>query len=87
MTPTFKRRVTRSTFNKLIRRLTKRVSLRTLERHINLSDGYLSKIKCSRSEPSQLLVSTLIMLDRDLEKGLADLRKLWTSVQKEALAL
>ena len=76
----------RRLFDKLIKRLMKKVSLRALERHIGLSEGYLSKIKCGRSEPSPILVSTLIMLDKNLKKGLTDLRKLWTGVQREALA-
>jgi hypothetical protein len=71
------RELLRELFEENVSRLRDDVSMRRVESALGLSEGYLSKAKQGRSEPSASLVSSLALLARDTEAGLAILERLW----------
>jgi hypothetical protein len=74
----------RMTLNKVLEIVTAHASMRQVERLIGLSEGYLSKVKQGRSEPSPELLSSLGLLALDPGGGLQGLDRLWTEAQKKA---
>lgn len=52
---------------------------RDLECLLDLSHGYLSKVKHGKEKPSALLVALLVLLSEDPEPRLEELRRLWAS--------
>ncbi len=51
--------------------------MRRVESALGLSEGYLSKTKQGRSEPSAHLVCSLALIGRDPEVGLSTLERMW----------
>ncbi len=79
------RQALRNTLLALLDQITAHAPMRQVERLIGLSEGYLSKVKSGRSEPSAELLSSLGLLARDVTGGLKDLDRLWTDAEKGAL--
>jgi transcriptional regulator with XRE-family HTH domain len=76
------RQALRRTLEAVLKTIAARAPMRQVERAIGVSEGYLSKLKKGRSEPSAELVSGLSLLARDVEGGLQNLGRLWTQAEK-----
>lgn len=60
---------------------TTKVSQRKLEQLLGVSEGYLSKLRGRRSDPSAQVVSTLALLAHDPKLRLEELGDLWAPQQ------
>ena len=54
-----------------------KVTMRQVEVALGLSEGYLSKVKQGRSEPSPILISGLCLVAEDAKARMATLETLW----------
>ncbi len=69
----------------LITTISDHTPMRQVERLIGLSEGYLSKVRNGRSEPSAELVASLHLLSTNVGSGIKSLDRLWTDTGKDAL--
>ena len=74
----------RTLLNKALIKIRARTSMRRVERLLGLSEGYLSKVSNSRSEPSAELVSNLGLISMNPTSRLHDLETFWTLSKKRA---
>jgi hypothetical protein len=74
----------RTLLNKALIKIRARTSMRRVERLLGLSEGYLSKVSNSRSEPSAELVSNLGLISMNPTSRLRDLETFWTLSKKRA---
>lgn len=70
-------RAVRQRLELLLEHIIEHVPMRRVELALGLSEGYLSKAKQGRSQPSAQLVSSLGLLVPDVEERLEELEKLW----------
>jgi hypothetical protein len=61
--------------------------MRRVERLLGLSEGYLSKVSNSRSEPSAELVSNLGLISMNPTSRLHDLETFWTLSKKRTSSM
>lgn len=55
------------------------VSMRSLERQLGLSQGYLCRLKSGHGNPSEQLISVLVLLTDKPQDRLGQLRRFWAS--------
>ena len=72
----------RTLLNKALSKIRARTSMRRVEHLLGLSEGYLSKVSNSRSDPSAELVSNLGLISKNPTSRLRDLETFWTLSKK-----
>lgn len=68
----------RARLNEALTKIRARTSMRQVESLLGLSEGYLSKVSNSRSDPSAELVSNLGIISMNPPERLHDLETFWT---------
>jgi transcriptional regulator with XRE-family HTH domain len=67
-----------------IESLSEFIKQQELEQLMGLSQGYLSKVKKARKDPSPALVGELMLLAVDPKRRVPELRKLWAGAESKA---
>jgi hypothetical protein len=77
----------RTLLNRALIKIRARTSMRRVERLLGLSEGYLSKVSNSRSDPSAELVSNLGLISKNPTSRLRDLETFWTLSKKRTSSM